>query len=61
LFLIASFQERHELVFCTVLGGEHPALTGGAERRPVQADTTMTYTHVLNKGGKGVRSPMDKL
>jgi len=23
--------------------------------------TTMVYTHVLNRGGKGVRSPMDKL
>jgi site-specific recombinase XerD len=24
-------------------------------------NTTMTYTHVLNKGGRGVRSPIDKL
>jgi integrase len=23
--------------------------------------TTMIYTHVLNRGGKGVRSPMDSL
>lgn len=23
--------------------------------------TTMIYTHVLNKGGKGVRSPLDQL
>ena len=23
--------------------------------------TTMIYTHVLNKGGKGVRSPLDRL
>ena len=23
--------------------------------------TTMIYTHVLNKGGKGVQSPMDSL
>ena len=23
--------------------------------------TTMTYTHVLNRGGKGVRSPVDSL
>ena len=22
--------------------------------------TTMIYTHVLNKGGKGVRSPLDR-
>ena len=24
-------------------------------------DTTMIYTHVLNKGGHGVRSPVDEL
>jgi site-specific recombinase XerD len=23
--------------------------------------TTMIYTHVLNRGGKGVRSPVDEL
>jgi site-specific recombinase XerD len=23
--------------------------------------TTMIYTHVLNRGGRGVRSPMDRL
>ena len=23
--------------------------------------TTMIYTHVLNRGGRGVQSPMDKL
>jgi site-specific recombinase XerD len=23
--------------------------------------TTMIYTHVLNRGGKGVRSPMDSI
>jgi integrase len=23
--------------------------------------TTMIYTHVLNRGGKGVRSPLDRL
>ncbi|MFQ5798662.1 MAG: tyrosine-type recombinase/integrase [Bacteroidota bacterium] len=23
--------------------------------------TTMIYTHVLNRGGKGVQSPVDKL
>jgi site-specific recombinase XerD len=24
-------------------------------------NTTMIYTHVLNKGGQGVRSPLDRL
>lgn len=24
-------------------------------------NTTMIYTHILNRGGKGVRSPMDRL
>lgn len=23
--------------------------------------TTMTYTHVLNRGGRGVRSPLDQI
>jgi hypothetical protein len=23
--------------------------------------TTMIYTHVLNRGGRGVRSPLDRL
>jgi site-specific recombinase XerD len=23
-------------------------------------NTTMIYTHVLNRGGRGVRSPLDK-
>jgi site-specific recombinase XerD len=23
--------------------------------------TTMVYTHVLNRGGRGVRSPLDRL
>ena len=24
-------------------------------------DTTMVYTHVLNQGGRGVRSPVDRI
>jgi len=24
-------------------------------------NTTMVYTHVLNRGGKGVRSPLDRM
>jgi site-specific recombinase XerD len=24
-------------------------------------ETTMVYTHVLNRGGRGVRSPLDRL
>jgi integrase len=28
---------------------------------PASVETTMIYTHVLNRGGRGVRSPLDGL
>ncbi len=43
-------------------------LEGGYDIRTVQellghqsVETTMIYTHVMNKGGRGVRSPLDRI
>lgn len=43
-------------------------IEGGTDIRTVQellghesVETTMIYTHVLNKGGRGVTSPLDAL
>jgi hypothetical protein len=33
----------------------HPSSRSGQDSR-----ATMVYTHVLNRGGRGVRSPLDK-
>ena len=45
-----------------------PVLEDGYDIRTVQellghkdVKTTMLYTHVLNRGGRGVRSPVDSL
>jgi len=49
-------------------GVRHLPAGAGCDLRPVQellgrehVETAMVYTHVLNKGGRGVRSPLDGL
>jgi site-specific recombinase XerD len=49
-------------------GASAPVTDGGCDTRAVQqllghagVQATMVYTHVLNKGGRGVRSPLDGL
>jgi site-specific recombinase XerD len=45
----------------TILKEGHDIRAVQESRGHNDVKTTMIYTHVLNRGGKGVRSPMDRL
>jgi hypothetical protein len=41
--------------------GKSDSARGVGSRAHKDVSTTMIYTHVLNKGGRGVKSPLDRL
>jgi hypothetical protein len=47
---------------CSNPVGQSQGHTSGASAKYTSLhNTTMIYTHVLNRGGKGVKSPVDEL
>lgn len=66
--LVAENEHTHSFSKSLILGRSHQLLQSGYDIRTVQellghsdVSTTMIYTHVLNKGGLGVYSPLDSL
>jgi len=53
---------RHHHVYENYLirAVKHAAHSAGITKH-VSVETTMIYTHVMNKGGRGVTSPLDRL
>jgi prophage tail gpP-like protein len=53
-----------DTVASTIAGQSHFLTIGGRNATADLVDnmaTTMIYTHVLNRGGRGVRSPLDQI